>query len=360
MPKNPTPIQDTQLKKSFSALIKGCQRLETSIGIKQNTAQVLQQSVDDIDNSQKSLNEEKKVLAQLRKKFDSADRDGKKTISNCRLRLAKLFGQEFNPNWEKAGFPDQSTAVPESLDKRQGLLLSLERYFQAYTEQESLDMDATAAHCREAGNQVTATRTEVEAQVKVRSKAVKVRNHARIMLRKRYRSLIVELGLLLSSDDVRWKEFGLNPPTRNRRTKAEMEQALRGAVGNVDEDEASEETDGLDDSTSDTEEDTGIPHETEEVVTVPEVVVESQPVPELESHQEETEVAPVITETAPIATEPAPTALETAESPPPTGNRRRTTSTRNQPPSPDNTESTEAPPTTPGQLEFMLSPDSQA
>ena len=359
MPKNPTPIQDTQLKKSFSALIKGCQRLESLIGIKQNTAQVLQQSVDDIDNSQKSLNEEKKVLAQLRKKFDSADRDGKKTISNCRLRLAKLFGQEFNPDWEKAGFPDQSTAVPESLDKRQGLLLSLERYFQAYPEQESLDMDATAAHCREAGNQVTVTRTEVEVQVKVRSKAVKVRNQARIMLRKRYRSLIVELGLLLSSDDVRWKEFGLNPPTRNRRTKAEMEQALRGEVGNVDEDESSEEMDGLDDPTSDTEEETDIPHEMEEVnpkeevVTVPEVVVESPSVPQLESQQNETEVAPVITE-------PAPTALETAESPPPTGNRRRTTSTRNQPPSPDNIESTEAPPTTPGQLEFMLSPDSQA
>ena len=349
MPKNPTPIQDSQLKKSFTLIIKGCQKLESSLGIRQNTAQVLQQSVEAIDVSQKSLNEEKKVLAQIRKRFDSADRDGKKTISNCRLRLAKLFGQEFNPDWEKAGFPDQSTAVPESLDKRQALLLSLEKHFQDHPEQESLDMDATATHCREAWNQISTTRKEVEAQIKVRSKAVKVRNQARVMLRKRYRSLIVELGLLLSLDDVRWQEFGLNPPTRNRRTKAEMEQALKAEGGNDRQEDTSDETEDLDDSISDTEEESEMVPEAEEVIPIeatidePEQVIESPLEPEPEVSKEEPEIAP-----------PAP---EPAEPTPPTGNRRRTTSTRNQPTSPDTPETAEETSPIPGQLEFMLSQD---
>ena len=231
MATNVTPIQDSKLLSAIALLVKGCQKLESELGIKQNTSAVLQRALDEVQETQKSLNQQKKALSAVRQNFQVSDRLAKKTISNCRLRLAMLYGQEFNADWEKVGFPDHSTAVPESLEKRQALLLSLEKHFQFTPLQESKDMEATAEACRSAWSEVNDSRIVIEKETKLRTKAVRARNKARLMLKKRYRSLIVELGVLISPDDPKWREFGLNPPARKRRTKLEMETAAEASVG---------------------------------------------------------------------------------------------------------------------------------
>jgi hypothetical protein len=304
MAANVTPIQDSKLLSAIALLVKGCQKLESELGIKQNTSAVLQRALDEAQETQKSLNQQKKALSVVRQSFQVSDRLVKKTISNCRLRLAMLYGQEFNADWEKVGFPDHSTAVPESLEKRQALLLSLEKHFHFTPLQESKDMEATAEACRSAWNEVNDSRIVIEKETKLRAKAVRARNKARLMLKKRYRSLIVELGVLISPDDPKWREFGLNPPARKRRTKLEMEAAAESSIEDEDSEDAAE--------TEQTQ-----PADAEEDMVVPEMdTIPDEPAEEpAEAIETPPEPEPVIEPETEPAAPPAP--VEEPESTPP-------------------------------------------
>jgi hypothetical protein len=316
MAANVTPIQDSKLLSAIILLVKGCQKLETELGIKQNTSAALQNALDDAQESQRKLKEQKKALSVARQTFQVSDRLAKKTISNCRLRLAMLYGQEFNIEWEKVGFPDRSTAVPESLEKRQALLLSLEKHFQCTQLQESKDMEATAEACRSAWNEVNDCRIVIEKETKLRSRAVRARNDARLMLKKRYRSLIVELGVLISPDDPKWKEFGLNPPARKRRTKLEMETAAGSSIEDEDPEDA---TDTEPTQPADEEEDLEVP----EMDTIPDEPDE-EPMEAIETPPEPEPVIEPVAPPVPVKEpESAPSASRTG--PAKGGNKRRAT-----------------------------------
>lgn len=214
MAANPTPTNDQVLLARMSDVISGCRRLETEIGIKQNTAATLQQVLDEARAALAEVGRLKTARGQRRKELLQRDREGERSISRCRLRLAMLFGNSYNVNWGAAGFPDHSTMVPEVFAKRLSLLSSLALYWGLHPEQASNDMQATAAICQATFDALSDARSAVNRSQSALRTAVIAKNKAMKKLRKRLRGLIKELGLLLTPEDARWRQFGLNRPAQ--------------------------------------------------------------------------------------------------------------------------------------------------
>lgn len=214
MAANPTPTNDSVLLARYNDLISGCRALEAEVGIKQNTAAVLQAALDAARAALAEVGRLKGERGKRRKEFRDQDRVGEQVIGRCRLRLAALFGPGFNVSWGAAGFPDQSTMVPEVFAKRLSLLSRLARYFEATPQHESTDMEATAAICHTTHEALSNARSAVNFNQSTLRTAVTAKNQALKHLRKRWRGLIRELAFLLDDADARWQRFGLKLPAR--------------------------------------------------------------------------------------------------------------------------------------------------
>jgi hypothetical protein len=186
--------------------------MEVELGLKQNTATVMQAALDHATQSLLEAGQAKANLSARRKEFRQIDREGELTLGRCRLRLAALFDPRFSTQWEAAGFPGCSTQVPEALASRLALLSRLDGYFTHDPTKESTDMGATAALCAAAHDQVrTAHRAVTTAKAEV-TRTAKAKRAALARVRMRMRSLIRELNLLMPPEDPRWQLFGLHIP----------------------------------------------------------------------------------------------------------------------------------------------------
>ncbi len=214
MAANPTPTNDAVLLARCHDLIQGCEALEAEIGIKQNTAAAMRAAWDAARDALAEVGRVKTARGQRRKELRDRDREGEVVIGRCRLRLTAVFGSGFNTQWDAAGFPDRSTMVPEVFAKRLSLLSSLARYFEAKPEHESTDMGATAAICGATFEALSDARSAVNFNKSALRTAVLAKNAAFKNLRKRMRSLIRELHILMTDDDARWLRFGLKLPAR--------------------------------------------------------------------------------------------------------------------------------------------------
>lgn len=214
MAANPTPVNDRQLIARCRDLLSGCQAQETEIGIKQNTVARFQPFVDAADAAMTSVGQRKKELGDARRAFREADAEGERVIGRCRLRLAMLFGNRWSAPWQAAGFPDNSTMVPEVFAKRLVLLTSLAGYFTVKPQNASAEMQATAAACAAMHDALGAARSAVNQAHAALTQAVTEKRAALRALRKRMRSLIEEIGQLLPDNDPRWLRFRLNLPAR--------------------------------------------------------------------------------------------------------------------------------------------------
>jgi len=212
MASNPTPENDDIAIALAEDLADGCHALEVTLGIKQNTEAVIRAAIDAAITARQNYTAAGVVVASQYDALQTADAAGEQTLTNCKLRLAKLFGQRFNPQWAATGWPDQSTGIPQSQDKRFTLLNSLKNYFTANPSAESAQMDATAALCLAAHTAISNARAAVNTAETTETDRLKDRKAAMKTLRKRIRGLIDELTQLIAEDDARWETFGLNIP----------------------------------------------------------------------------------------------------------------------------------------------------
>jgi hypothetical protein len=159
-----------------------------------------------------------------------ADTAGETVIKNCRLRLVKLFGGQFNSQWQAAGWPSGTTAVPDTQDGRFSLLGSLKSYLAANQVSESVDMEATEAICTACHTAVSDARAALHAAQTALTTAKANDQAATRTLRKRVRGLIDELNTLLAEDDARYESFGLNIPANPSSPEAILSLAAT-AVG---------------------------------------------------------------------------------------------------------------------------------
>ncbi|MBL9130346.1 MAG: fibronectin type III domain-containing protein [Verrucomicrobiaceae bacterium] len=212
MAANPTPDDDDVLKALAEDMADGGDLHEVAIGIKQNTAAVIRAAITAVDAMKFARGQAETLLGTKIAAHQSADEAGTAVLKNCRLRLVKLFGGQFNSQWMTAGWPSGTTAIPTTQDGRFSLLSSLKTYFTAVPASESVDMEATAAICAAAHTAISDARTQMNNAETALTGAKANEASAVRTLRKRVRGLIMELGTLLPDDDARYTDFGLNVP----------------------------------------------------------------------------------------------------------------------------------------------------
>jgi hypothetical protein len=212
MATNPTPDDDDVVLSLTEELADGCQLHEVALGIKQQTEAVMRAGLLATQTALLGLGTARVRVDDKNDLFQAADAAGETVLKNCRLRLVKLFGTQYNSNWQAAGWPDQSTKIPLKQDKRFTLLGALDLYFQANPSAESAEMEATAAICHTAHEAMSDARSAVNVADSGVTTAKNTLATTMKTLRKRVRGLIVELGTLMADDDPRWEDFGLNIP----------------------------------------------------------------------------------------------------------------------------------------------------
>ena len=212
MSSNATPDNNDILRALADRIADGCHTHEGPIGIKQNTEAVIRAAITGLAQSELQVGLKKSALSDAFAALAVADAAGETVLTNCKLRLAQKLGQRWSAAWEPTGFPGQSTAVPTTMDPRFTLLDSLKDYFTAVPANESVDMGATAAICLAAWTTLSNARQVVANSESAQTTAFANRTTAEGALRKRVRGLINELEGLISDDDARWEDFGLNIP----------------------------------------------------------------------------------------------------------------------------------------------------
>jgi hypothetical protein len=206
MSSNPT------LRALADRLADGCHLHEATIGILHNTEAVIRAAIAGLGTAEFQLGLKKKAVDDAFAANQAADDAGLLVLTACKLRLAQKLGQRWNGAWEPTGFPDQSTAVPNTMDARFTLLDKLKIYFTATPANESAETGATAVACGAAWETLSTARQGVANAEQAQTDALDARRDAVDLLRKRVRGLIKELEELIADDDSRYEAFGLNIP----------------------------------------------------------------------------------------------------------------------------------------------------
>ncbi|MBE2286353.1 MAG: hypothetical protein IAE77_23050 [Prosthecobacter sp.] len=212
MAANPTPTNDAVLLARLTDMARACAEHGEGIGLKINTGAVMVAALEKARQARAEVGGQKQDRAARRKALREADAAAERTLSLCRLRLVMFYGPTVNAQWDAAGFPDRSTQVPESQAKRAALLSRLAGWFRTNPALESADMQATAAACEAAHAGYQSARSAVNQRKSALRGGVVSKDQAMRELRKRYRSVIRELNIVLSEADARWRLFGLNVP----------------------------------------------------------------------------------------------------------------------------------------------------
>ncbi len=212
MAANPTPDDDDVLKALAEDISDGCDLHEVAMNIKQNTAATIRAAITSFDTMRLLRGQKEQLVEQKSATHQGADEAGTTVLKNCRLRLVKVFGGQFNSQWMTAGWPNGTTAIPTTQSGRFSLLSSLKVYFTATPADESVEMEATAAICGAANTAISDARTGLNNAETALSAAKDNEKAAVQTLRRRVRGLIDELGTLLADDDARYRDFGLNVP----------------------------------------------------------------------------------------------------------------------------------------------------
>ncbi len=193
-------------------MLGGLDTYELTLEVKQNTAATLAPYLTSARAAENDYGAKKTARKTANAVKTAADNAGKLFIGNARKRLSKFFGETYNTEWGEAGWPDGSTGIPSSEDKRLDLIEAIRLYLVGHPEHASVDMDVTAALAQSAYNTLNAARIDLGQKQTDQGNAKVLRDTQVAALRKRMRGLIDELATLMADDDPRWYAFGLSRP----------------------------------------------------------------------------------------------------------------------------------------------------
>lgn len=124
--------------------------------------------------------------------------------------LKNYLGNQWNSQWQAAGFTGGSLAMP---DDPLPMLGELSAYFNEHATQQNPQLGITAAACQTRKTALTLARAEANQGVQALGGAKAANDAAVKTLYKRMTSLRSELDHLLSDDDPRWYAFGFDRPS---------------------------------------------------------------------------------------------------------------------------------------------------
>lgn len=214
MAANPLPTAQAPLLALAEDMADGLDAHETAVGVKQNTEVVLRAAIDAVRDAETDFGATKTGKVDASATLRIADSNARVFLKNARAVLAKVFGEDYGPAWEAAGFPNDSAAVPGTQEERLNLCAALATHFTAHAAHEVADprFKVTAAEATLRFEALSDARSAVHVASTLAGQKKVVRDAAVEALKTRMRGLISELGQLLGDTDPRWDAFGLNAP----------------------------------------------------------------------------------------------------------------------------------------------------
>jgi hypothetical protein len=142
--------------------------------------------------------------------FSAAKQNGRALARACIGVLKPRLGDQWNNQWQTAGFTDGSLAIPEN---PLALLQQISSYFATNPTHEVASLNATAAACTAASDSIS-TAASASNQSNTDAGIAKSNLEAGLTnVRSRLSGLRHELGQLLEDDDERWYAFGFSKPS---------------------------------------------------------------------------------------------------------------------------------------------------
>jgi hypothetical protein len=213
MASNPVPENRNRARALAEDMADGLKTLEQSVGIKQNTQVVIRAALAAEQTAFTTKTASQSGLDNSYTALHIGDSNAKAMIGHARLVLVNRYGQRWSQQWVQTGFPDQSTAVPRTQDKRFALCLSLQNYFTANPTHENAGMGATAALAGACHAAISDAREDINDFTTSAATDLRAYETAWLNLQSKIRGFIGEVAELLTVDDPRWHAFGLSAPS---------------------------------------------------------------------------------------------------------------------------------------------------
>ena len=205
----------------------GAHQYEGPIGLKQNRETIIRLDLDALTGTPAGPGNVPAAVPGLKALWNAAkanktaktavlrtaESNGRTLAMTCIGTLKPVLGQQWNSNWNAAGFTDGSIAVPVNPMVK---LQQLRAYYAANPGRETANVNGiacTAAACEAAARAISTAQSDSNqsntdagnAQAALQAGINRARAHLT--------GLRQELGQLISSDDVRWYAFGFDKPS---------------------------------------------------------------------------------------------------------------------------------------------------
>jgi hypothetical protein len=191
----------------------GCHLHEVAIGLQHNMETDVRASIAALRTTEAAFGAAKTDRQAALDAAQAADEDATDFLLAAKRVLSQFLGTRWSAAWEATGFPDLSTAVPKTVEKRMNLCGALKIYFTNNPTREVAALGVTAALAETKFQAISDGRTAVTSKEELQTAAKQARDVALQGLRKRAHDLITELDTLLGDDDARWHAFGLSMPS---------------------------------------------------------------------------------------------------------------------------------------------------
>ncbi len=214
MASNELPKALPQLFALAENMADGLHEYEFLLKIKQNTEVVFRADLDAATLAAGDYANAKGWKNTYSTALRIADSNARAFLKAARGVLVDRYGEFWSDAWKATGFPNNSTAVPNTQVERLTLCTSLKNYFINNPSHAVLDakINVTALIAETRGNALSNARQTVKnGNVTAGNKKI-ARDVAVKILLVRMRGLIGELSQLLKDNDPCWEAFGLNQP----------------------------------------------------------------------------------------------------------------------------------------------------
>ena len=133
-------------------------------------------------------------------------------LGKARLAVMLALGDAWSHEWREAGFAHGGTDVPERLAQRMQAGHGLTVFFTRHREFEVPFAGVTVAMARAVYAEIVGAELESRAARANAKRCGLARDGAERRLRRQMECVVALLPMALWEEDLRWKDFGLNPP----------------------------------------------------------------------------------------------------------------------------------------------------
>jgi len=209
---NPVPENDDVALAMAEDVADGLHDIGSALGVTGVTEAQTRAAITLCHDSDNDLGNAKDARQTASDGLQTADDAAKAFLAAAKSVLAGFLGNRWNARWEPTGFPNESTAVPETQEERMNLCRSLKDYFTANPTREFAALNVTAAIADARYTALSDARQLLAQKDTDQGNKMKARSAAYDALRKLLRSFITDLKRFLADDDERWHTFNLNAP----------------------------------------------------------------------------------------------------------------------------------------------------